>query len=210
MATHKIYLYPIWIRLWHVTNALMILILIITGISLHFPLASGKNLIRFDVAVAMHNIAAIVVTFGFVVFVLGNIFTRNGNFYRQWRKNLVANLWTQFRFYALGIFKKEKHPFPITEKQKFNPLQKFAYVIVMYIAMPLLILSGLGLMFPDYISATIFNMDGLIFVDVLHVIVGFVISMFLIIHIYTCTLGDKPGTLFKSMLDGYHEEAAHD
>ena len=209
MATHKIFLYPVWIRLWHVVNALMIIILIVTGISLHFPLPSGANLIRFDIAVALHNVAAIVVTFGFGFYVLGNIFTKNGNYYRQWRKNLVVNLWTQFRFYAVGIFKNEKHPFPITEKQKFNPLQKFAYVVVMYIGMPLLIISGLGLMFPDYISAQIFKVEGLIFVDVLHVIVGFVISLFLIIHIYTCTLGDKPGTLFKSMVSGYHEEEEH-
>jgi thiosulfate reductase cytochrome b subunit len=82
--------------------------------------------------------------------------------------------------------------------------------MVMYIAMPLVIISGLGLMFPDYISAEVFNIDGLIFVDVLHTIVGFIISIFLIIHIYTCTLGDKPGTLFKSMINGYHEEEAHD
>jgi thiosulfate reductase cytochrome b subunit len=210
MATHKIYLYPVWIRLWHVINALMILVLIVTGISLHFSLPDGKNLIRFDIAVVLHNIAAIVVTIGFVYYLLGNIFTKNGKFYRKWRKNLVVNLWTQFKFYAVGIFKNEKHPFPITEKQKFNPLQKFAYVIVMYFTMPLLIISGLGLMFPDYISAHIFGVDGLIFVDVLHIIVGYVISVFLIVHIYTCTLGDKPGTLFKSMINGYHEEEAHD
>ena len=209
MSIHKIYLYPAWIRLWHLVNALMIIILILTGISLHFSFRGQSNLIRFDIAVILHNIAAIVVSINFLFYLLGNIFTKNGNFYRQWRKNLVVNLWTQFKFYAVGIFKNEKHPFPITETQKFNPLQKFSYVMVMYIAMPLVIISGLGLMFPDYISAEVFNIDGLIFVDVLHTIVGFIISIFLIIHIYTCTLGDKPGTLFKSMINGYHEEA-HD
>ena len=210
MSTHKIYLYPVWIRLWHVINALMIIILIVTGISLHFSLPGKTNLIRFDIAVVLHNVSAIVVTINFLYYVVGNIFTKNGGFYRQWRKNLVVNLWTQFKFYAVGIFKNEKHPFPITEKQKFNPLQKFSYVIVMYIVMPLVIISGLGLMFPDYISAQIFNIDGMIFSAVLHTIVGFVVSIFLIIHIYTCTLGDKPGTLFKSMINGYHEEEAHE
>ena len=72
--------------------------------------------------------------------------------------------------------------------------------------MPLLILSGIALMFPDFIAYNVFNISGLIFYDVLHVIVGFVLSLFLLIHIYTCTLGDKPGTLFKSMVNGYHEE----
>lgn len=205
MAAIKIYLYPVWIRLWHVTNALMFLLLIFTGISLHYS-SSGNNLIPFRVSVGIHNVAAIIVTLNYGIFVIGNIVTKNGVYYRKWRKNLAVNLWKQFIFYAVGIFKKEEHPFPITEKQKFNPLQKFAYVIVMYFGMPLLILSGIALMFPELIAYNIFNISGLLFYDVLHIIMGFVLSLFLLIHLYTCTLGDKPGTLFKSMINGYHEE----
>lgn len=205
MATVKIYLYPVWIRIWHVINALTFVLLILTGISLHFS-GEGNAFIRFDLAVGMHNVAAIIITFNYGIFVIGNIVTKNGRFYRKWRKNLITNLWKQFVFYAVGIFKKEQHPFPITEKQKFNPLQKFAYVIAMYFGMPLLILSGIALMFPDFIAYNIFNISGLIFYDVLHIIVGYVLSLFLLIHLYTCTLGDKPGTLFKSMINGYHEE----
>jgi thiosulfate reductase cytochrome b subunit len=32
----RIYLLPVWIRLWHWANALLIITLAITGISLHF------------------------------------------------------------------------------------------------------------------------------------------------------------------------------
>jgi thiosulfate reductase cytochrome b subunit len=76
----------------------------------------------------------------------------------------------------------------------------------MYFGMPLLIFSGIALMIPDLIAYNVFNVSGLIFYDVLHIVVGFVLSIFLLIHLYTCTLGDKPGTLFKSMVNGYHEE----
>ena len=205
MSTVKIYLYPVWIRIWHAINAVNFLLLILTGIVLHFS-SKGFNLIGFEAAVGIHNVAAIIVTFNYGLFVIGNMVTKNGGFYRKWRKNLVVNLWKQFVFYAVGIFKKEPHPFPITEKQKFNPLQKFAYVIAMYFGMPLLILSGIALMFPEMIAYTVFNISGLVFYVVIHNIVGFVLSLFLLIHIYTCTLGDKPGTLFKSMVNGYHEE----
>ncbi|HER10127.1 MAG TPA: cytochrome B [Bacteroides sp.] len=205
MATKKIYLYPVWVRLWHMINALMILLLILTGISMRYSTPENP-LIRFDIAVGIHNVAAFIVTFNYGIFVIGNILTRNGRYYRKWRKNLATNLWKQFVFYAVGIFRKEPHPFPINEEQKFNPLQKFSYVIVMYLCMPLLILSGLGLMFPDLIAYKVFNISGLVFYDVVHIILGFVISLFVLIHIYTCTLGDKPGTLFKSMINGYHEE----
>jgi len=205
MATKKLYLYPIWIRLWHIINALMFLVLIVTGISLHYA-STESILIPFRLSVALHNICAIILTLNYGVFVLGNMFTGNGMYYRKWRKNLWPKLWKQFLFYAVGIFKGEPHPFPITKKQKFNPLQKVSYVFAMYFGMPLLIVSGIALMFPEKISTTIFKINGLVFYDALHIIVGFVLSIFLLIHLYTCTLGDKPGTLFKSMINGYHEE----
>jgi thiosulfate reductase cytochrome b subunit len=205
MATKRIYLYPKWIRLWHMINALMFLVLLLTGISLHYA-TKGNNLIPFQISVGLHNACAIVLTINYGVFVLGNMFTKNGMYYRKWRKNLWPKLWKQFLFYAVGIFKGEPHPFPITKKQKFNPLQKVSYIFAMYFGMPLLIISGIALMFPEKISNTIFKISGLLFYDTLHIIVGFVLSIFLVIHLYTCTLGDKPGTLFKSMLNGYHEE----
>ncbi len=205
MATSKIYLYPVWIRIWHVINALMFILLLLTGISLHYS-GSGFNLIGFEASVGIHNVCALILTFNYGVYVIGNMVTKNGKYYRKWRKNLVPKLWKQFVFYAVGIFRNEPHPFPITKKQKFNPLQKVAYVFAMYFGMPLLIISGIALMVPDLIGYKVFNVSGLIFYDVLHIIVGFVLSVFLLIHLYTCTLGDKPGTLFKSMVNGYHEE----
>lgn len=205
MAKKRIYLYPVWIRLWHVTNALMFVSLLLTGLSLHYA-SVEKSLIPFQISVGIHNICAIILSINYGIFVIGNMISRNGIYYSKWRKNLWPKLWKQFVFYAVGIFKGEPHPFPITKKQKFNPLQKISYVFAMYFGMPLLIISGFGLMFPEKISNTIFNISGLLFYDVLHIIVGFVLSIFLVIHLYTCTLGDKPGTLFKSMINGYHEE----
>lgn len=203
----KIYLYPIWIRSWHLLNALLFLILIATGLAMQYANPDNEIvLISFGAAVKWHNVAAIILTFNYGFFVIGNIFTGNGKYYRKWRKNLGANLWKQFRFYSLGMFRKQPHPFPVSEQQKFNPLQKFSYVIVMYFGMPLLIISGLGLLFPEIIAQEIFNISGIVFYDMVHIIVGFTLSIFLVIHIYTCTLGEKPGTLFKSMISGYHEE----
>ena len=205
MSKVKLYLYPVWIRIWHAINAINFVLLLFTGIALHYA-GSEFSLITFKAAVSIHNACAIILTFNYGIFVIGNMFTKNGIYYRKWRKNLWPKLWKQFMFYAVGIFKNEPHPFPITKKQKFNPLQKVAYVFAMYFGMPLLILSGIALMFPDLFAYDIFNVSGMVFYDALHIIVGFVLSIFLLIHLYTCTLGDKPGTLFKSMITGYHEE----
>ncbi|MFC2089662.1 cytochrome b/b6 domain-containing protein [Bacteroidota bacterium] len=205
MSTTKFYLYPVWVRLWHIINALSFILLIITGISLHYA-DSKYGLISFKFSVTTHNICAIILTINYGLYVLGNVVSGNGKYYRGWKEDMFKNLIPQARFYISGIFKKEKHPFPINEKRKFNPLQKLSYVMVMYIGMPVLIISGLGLMFPETIIENIFGLSGFAMTDYLHQIIGFVLSVFLIIHIYTCTLGDKPSTLFKSIINGYHEE----
>jgi len=203
----RLYLYPVWIRLWHLLNAVLVIILIFTGISMQYASAEiSFSLIRFDQAVAWHNVAAIILVFNYVIFVLGNIFTGNSRHYKVKKENFWSRLFTQLKFYAFGMFRGEEHPFPITYKQKFNPLQKISYVLVMYVGMPVVIITGFGLLFPEILVQQFFGVSGLLITDVLHITMGFIITIFLVIHIYTCTLGDKPGTLFKSMVSGYHEE----
>jgi thiosulfate reductase cytochrome b subunit len=38
---------------------------------------------------------------------------------------------------------------------------------------------------------------------------GFCLSVFMVIHIYTCTLGAKPTSLFWGMISGYHQSEEH-
>jgi len=206
MATVRTYLYPIWIRIWHGVNALAFLILVFTGIALHYASPDGTSLITFKAAVSLHNIAAVILTFGYGVFLLGNLISGNGLYYRGIKEDMGGNLVKQARFYAIGIFKNEPHPFKIDKKRKFNPLQKISYVGVMYICMPLIVITGIGLLFPETIIKQVFGISGLALTDYLHHVIGFILSLFLVIHLYTCTLGDKPGTLFRSMVNGYHEE----
>lgn len=204
------YLYPIWLRLWHLLNAILIIILIITGISMQYTGdENSKFLMDFDRAVRWHNYTAVILTFSYIAFVLGNLFTGNGKYYRLRMKNLNSELMTQIRYYAYGMFKGEKHPFPVTLERKFNPLQKLSYVLVMYLALPLVIISGLGLLFPEITINRFFGVSGLILTDLLHISMGFLVSVFLVIHIYTCTLGARPTSLFRGMLSGYHESDDH-
>jgi thiosulfate reductase cytochrome b subunit len=203
---YKIYLYPKWIRLWHTFNLLLFIILIITGLSMQY---TGRKdyllVVGFARAVKWHNIAAILLVLNYILFVTGNILTKNGGYYTIEKKNFWSDLWAQLKYYAVGVFKNEKHPFPVTEKRKFNPLQKFTYVLAMFIAMPLLIISGIGLLLPEITINKFFGVSGLILTDFLHITMGFFLSLFMIVHIYTCTLGPKTTSLFKSIITGYHE-----
>lgn len=202
----RLYLYPVWIRLWHLCNALLFLILILTGISMQFASVDGYLLLMsFQAAVTLHNVAAIILTVNYVVFVIGNKVTGNGKYYKIERKGFMGDLMRQGMFYAFGMFKKEEHPFPVTEENKFNPLQKISYVLAMYVGLPIIIITGLGLLFPEILIRQFFGVSGLLYTDILHITMGFILSVFLMIHIYTCTLGEKVGTLFMSMINGYHE-----
>jgi thiosulfate reductase cytochrome b subunit len=204
------YLYPKWLRVWHIINALMFLVLIVTGLSMQYTDMDNSNYtVGFAKAVKWHNYAAFILTGNYVLFVLGNTFTSNGRYYRIYRENFWSDLLKQLRYYSYGMFKGEKHPFPVTEERKFNPLQKLTYVLAMFLGMPLLIISGFVLLFPEIAIENVFGISGLVLNDILHITTGFFLSIFMIIHIYTCTLGAKPTSLFWGMISGYHRSEDH-
>jgi len=165
--------------------------------------------VGFENAVRWHNAAAIILTVNYIFFVAGNIFTRNGRYYRVRRVHFFSDLYMQLRYYAWGMFHGEKHPFPVTLERKFNPLQKISYILTMYVAVPLVIISGIGLLFPEIVVKGFMGVSGMLLTDILHITMGFFLSVFMVIHVYTCTLGKRPGTLFRGMITGYHATEDH-
>jgi thiosulfate reductase cytochrome b subunit len=87
----KIYLYPLWIRLWHALNAILIILLIISGVSMQYTNPENP-FIRFDIAVTMHNISGMILTANYMAFLLGTFFTPNGKYYKLSFKGLFARL----------------------------------------------------------------------------------------------------------------------
>ncbi|MBU2553560.1 MAG: cytochrome b/b6 domain-containing protein [Bacteroidetes bacterium] len=199
----KLYLYPVWLRIWHAINAVLFLVLIATGLSLQY-VSPDYSFVDFEVAVSTHNISGIVITIAYFMFVFGNLFTKNGKFYKIKRKRFFNDLFAQIKYYSYGIFVHQKSPFPVTSKRKFNPLQKLSYVGAMYFLFPILILSGLALIFPEFIVPNVFGFSGIHLTGLVHIISGFGLSIFLCIHLYFCTIGKTPTSNFKSMIDGYH------
>ena len=102
-----------------------------------------------------------------------------------------------------GMFKHEKQPFPPGFESKFNPVQKLTYIVIMYIGLPLIIISGIGLMIPEETMEKLIGSDGLVVIDVLHIITGILISIFLILHIYLATIGYRPSTGLRGIITGY-------
>ncbi len=199
----KLYLYPVWLRFWHVLNALVMIVLILTGVSMQYS-SREFSLIRFDIAVKLHNISGISLTVLFLVFLLGVMFTWAGKFYWMEYKGFWKRMYLQFRYYVYGIFRGETAPIPVSEDRKFNPIQHLSYNLIQFIAVPLVMITGWALLFPEAIILNVFGYSGILLTSLLHVIMGFVISIFLLIHLYFITVGHTLTSGLKSMLDGYH------
>lgn len=198
------YFYPKWLRLWHALNALLCLTLIVTGVSMQYT-TRMNSFIRFDFAVNIHNFCGIALTASYFLFVTGNLITGNGRHYRLKMKGLFTDITKQFYYYSIGIFKKQQPPFPVNADRKFNPLQQFSYAVIMYICMPLLFITGWSLLFPEIILEKFLGLGGLQLTDFIHIVLGFILTLFLIIHIYFSTIGIGKSNNFKSIITGWYQ-----
>ncbi len=204
----KIYFYPVWLRIWHGINALGILILIFTGINMQYS-NPDYILLDFKLAVSLHNISGILVSLNYLLFFIGNIMTSNKKYYRLKLKGLIKNLKVQINYYTSGMFNNQQPPFPLSEKRKFNPMQKVAYLSVMYLFVPGLIFTGLALLFPETIIEEVYSLSGIFLTAVLHASLGFLVSIFLVVHLYVASIGKHPSNNFKSIINGYHDISGH-
>jgi thiosulfate reductase cytochrome b subunit len=202
--SEKYYYYPGWIRIWHLLNAIFCLLLIVSGISLQYSDANAP-VIGFQRAIGIHNFCGVALTINYTLFFLGNMFRGNGRHYMVEMKGLGQRLWKQLYFYAYGVFKGEKAPFPVGKERKFNPLQQVSYVIIMYVALPLLFVTGWALLFPEFILKRFLGFSGVFLSAQLHIAMGFLVSVFLIIHLYVSTMGRTVFSNFRSIMDGWQE-----
>jgi len=200
----RIYLIALWLRIWHWTNAALIIVLIVSGVSMHYA-DTKAMLLPFDWARDTHNIAGVALCVTYGVFVIGNIVSGNWWQYVPKPGNFLKNVWIQTRYYLWDVFFGRPIPFPPTVKNNFNALQQIIYWAVMYLLMPLLLISGIMFLWPELAPDRIMGVDGLLPIAMAHYILGFFIFLFLLGHIYLGTLGAKTSTLFKMMITGWHE-----
>ncbi|MBU3989190.1 MAG: cytochrome b/b6 domain-containing protein, partial [Gammaproteobacteria bacterium] len=103
------YLISLWIRVWHWINAILILVLTVTGISLHFA-DPNLPLVEFALSVRLHNIAGVTLIFAYLFFVIANIVSGNWWQFVPKPPGIMQRAMAQGRWYVIGIFKGEPHP----------------------------------------------------------------------------------------------------
>lgn len=200
-ASHgeKVYLYSKAVRLWHWSNALLFLLLLVSGLINHFTLGSPSAIKSL---LAVHEVCGFLLLICWVGFVLINLAGGNGHHYIIQRQGWVSRALRQTRFYLFGIMQGESHPFPASVRSKFNPLQQAAYVGVMYGLLPLLLISGLLSLYPQVVGDLFPGVRYWLLQA--HFALSIVSLFFIFGHLYLCTTGRTPGETFKCMVDGYH------
>ena len=192
-------LYPLTLRIWHWVNTILFIALIITGIQLRAPNFSIFS--QYGTATALHRYAGTLFVLSFLFWLFYCIFTGSIKHYiPHWRD--IGKIPQQVAFYSFFVFKGKSNPFTASEEEKFNVLQKISYGAVMFILVPVIIITGI--LFGNILSfSQVINaMGGLRILDVIHVITGYLLVLFLAIHMYMATLGKTVTSYLKSMITG--------
>ncbi|HOM05319.1 MAG TPA: cytochrome b/b6 domain-containing protein [Candidatus Kapabacteria bacterium] len=204
----KVYMYPRWLRFWHWINAILFFLLILSGVSMQYSDTSSL-LMPFEYAIVTHNVCGILLSVVFLYYLYFNIKTRNYKQYIPQLRGAKEMYLKQMRYYLYGVFKGEPHPFETTPENKFNPLQRLTYFLIMFLAVPGIIITGWLLMFPELAPEQIMGMGGVWPMALLHITIGFFLNLFFIGHIYLATHGETATANFKSMINGWHLHIEH-
>jgi thiosulfate reductase cytochrome b subunit len=202
-AAEKVKMYPVWLRIWHWSNAILFVVLALTGVRMHFG-QRHRPIMSFETAFNVHNLAGILLVIIGLLYFVGNFIGRNQRQYLSKPRDGFRGLLRQAQWYLFGIFKGEPHPYHASPEHKFNPLQHLTYINVMYVMYPLILLSGVALLFPDFLPSVVLGRHGVWWVAAIHWILAAAAIMFLVGHLYLGSTGDKVRDLYAAMLDGHH------
>lgn len=207
LPEEKIYLHPLPERIWHWVQALCIVMLIITGAMLHWP---EKFPGWFNWAVTVHNWFGIGAVAAFLFWLVYNLVTGRIMHYIPKKGEIPTGMIRQAKFYGYGIFKHEPHPYAPSEDNKFNPLQKIAYLKFQLLLFPVLLISGILYMYPETFKGIIDAIGGMTVLGLVHFILGGLFAAFLVAHLYLATTGETVAENFKAIITGYGIKAEHD
>ncbi len=206
--SQKLYLHPVTERIWHWIHAVLILLLILSGIQIHWPDSFGI-FGSFANAISLHNWFGLLLVADFVLWLLYNLISKRISHYILRKEDLYPGMIVQAKFYAYDIFKNRPHPYAPSENNKFNPLQKMAYFQFMIFMMPLLLISGILYLYPSCFSSFVSFVGGLKVVAIFHYIMAVLFTAFFVAHIYLATTGHTIFADFISMITGYAEKEEH-
>lgn len=209
-ATEQIYITATPVRIWHWLNALGIVTLCITGIQIRFP--EYANIFgTYKAAIKLHDVAGVTVSISFILWFFYYLFVARNlvKLYVPNLEDIKRGLFAQAFFYFFAYFLGKKNPHIATIDNKFNAIQKMSYLLIMFLLLPLVIVSGLLLMNIAPLRGWIIMIGGIKFLVDAHYLAACSFFAFLCVHIYMATLGHTPFSHFRQMWTGWEEMETH-
>lgn len=195
--TQRVYLFKVFERLWHWSQAALIIFMLVSGFEIH----GTYTVFGFEKAVDYHVVAAWTLVGVWVFAIFWHLTTGEWRQYIPTFERIVAIS----NYYASGIFKGEPHPFKPTTQQKHNPLQRLTYLAILTLLSPLIWVTGwLYLFYADWARWGISSLQ-LEWVAMGHTVGAFLMLAFLISHVYLITTGHKITSQVKAMITGWEE-----
>jgi len=177
-------------------QVLLIFTLAITGLEIH----GTFELFGYRTAVWTHDTAS----WSLIVLVVFAIFWHfTTGEWRQYKPSMKL-LKEQIEYYITGIFKGAEHPTNKLVYNKFNPLQRFTYLGLKILVIPVMGITGLSYMYLNYPNQG-FQLAGLDIVAYLHTAGAYILIVFVIAHVYLTTTGHKPLSAIIAMITGWEE-----
>lgn len=201
-----IYLQPTPVRIWHWLNALGIVTLCVTGAQIRFP--DYVNLFgSYKAAISLHNTAGIVVAISFVLWIVYYLVFAGTlkQLYVPTKGDIQSGMLRQAIFYFFNYFLGKPNPHHTAPDNKFNPMQKAAYLVIMFVLVPLVVVTGFMLLYIEPLRNTLLMVGGLKMVVGLHFILACCLCAFIFTHFYLATLGHTPFAHFVPMWTGWEE-----
>lgn len=196
----RVYLYARFQRFWHWMQAIIIFALLVTGMEVH----GLFRLMGYEAAFYAHNAFAVALLAFIALAFFWYITT--GDF-RQYltEGNLLEKITLQVRYYMVGIFKNEPHPFKKNEISRLNPLQRITYLMLTLVGLPMQITVGFVYFYFNELVELGMDPAWLGPVAHLHTLLAYMLVGFVIMHIYMTTTGHTLTSNIKAMITGWEE-----
>ncbi|MCI2398258.1 cytochrome b/b6 domain-containing protein [Aliiroseovarius subalbicans] len=197
MSKRIVKVYPRFERIWHWTQVLLIVILMLTGFSLN----GNLGLVPFGPAVMFHTIAAVLLL---ALWIFATFWLFTTGTWKQFIPRIEGMIETA-KYYAMGVFKGEKHPYRKVYMRKHNPLQAATYFVLKWMIFPAIWISGLFYLTYNMWEGSANAGFWIAIVANIHLLAAYVIVVFVIAHIYLLTIGHGFRHHVKPMVSGFEE-----
>ena len=200
----RIVLHPLPLRIWHWTNAFLVIFLIVTGIQLRIP--GVASLPPQSTALLLHRYAGWAMAASWLFWLIYGLIGLHLSRHYRLQSRDFRGIFRQAKFYLVSIFKGEENSFRASPDEKFNPLQKLAYGSIMGLFAPLLLITGILFSDIPLFRKTILLWNAAGTINAIHVLAAYVFTLYLVFHLYMATLGRTFSSHIKAMIVGYEED----